>query len=60
MTETPETFPDPEMSITVPVAGVERPKKYTEMTQLENNNIYEAIHQKLRNKYVYENNMNNI
>ena len=60
MTETPETFPDPEMSRTVPVAGVERPKKYTEMTQLENNNIYEAIHQKLRKKYVYENNMHNI
>ena len=37
--------------------GVERPKTYTDMTYLKKKNIDKAIHQKLRNKDVYETDM---
>ena len=59
MTETAANFPDPDMP-TINELGTERPKTDGEMTYLEKKNIYEAIHQKLRKKDVYESDMHKI
>ena len=53
MTEIAANFPDPEMP-TITDLGTKRPKTDGEMTYLKKKNIDEAIHQKLRNKDVYE------
>ena len=59
MTETAATFPNPEMpNITDFVT--EPPKTDAEMTYLNKNNIYEAIHQNLRKKDVYKSEMHKI
>ena len=60
MTGTPATFPDPEMPKIIPDTGDKRPKMDVDVTYLENKSINEAIHQKLRKKYVYETYMWNI
>ena len=54
MTEKPSTLPEPEMSKIIPDTGVSLLKTDAQMTYLENNNIDESIHQKLRKKDVYE------
>ena len=54
MTETPATFPDPDISLFILYMGVEHPKTDANMIYLKNKNIDEAICQKLRKKYVYE------
>ena len=48
------------MPTIIPDTGVERPKTDEEMVYLENKNIEEAIHKKLRKKDVYETEMYNI
>ena len=60
MTQTPETFPYPEIPKIVPGTGIECLNTYTDITYLENNNIDKAICQKLRKKDVYETDMHNI
>ena len=60
MTNTPETFFDPDMPKIIPDTGVNRPNRDTDMTYLKNKNIYEAIYQKLRKEYLHETNMHNI
>ena len=60
ITNTLETFPDPDMPTIVPDMGVECLNNDVEITYLENKNIDEAIHQKLRKKYVYETDMHMI
>ena len=52
MAEAVVTFPKPDMT-TITDLGTERPKIYGEMTYLKNNNIDEAIRQKLRKKDFY-------
>ena len=59
MTETAATFPNIDMPIITDL-GTERPKTDAEMTCLDKNNINEAIRQKLRNKDVYESDIQNI
>ena len=58
--ETSATLLNPENPTIVPGTGIESPKTNLKMTNLKNNNIEEAIHQKLWNKDVYETNMHNI
>ena len=53
MTETPSTFPNPDMPTIIPDTGVECPKIDVKMAYLKTNSIDEAIHQKLMNKDVY-------
>ena len=53
MTETPATFPDPDMP-TIYDSGIGHQRIYAEMTYLEKKYTDEAIHQKLRKKDVYE------
>ena len=60
MTETTATFPDPDITKTIPDSGTERPKTDAYMTYLENKNINESIHQNLRKKYVYKSDMHKI
>ena len=60
ITETPYTFPNPEMPTIIPDTGVERPKADAEMIYLWNYNIGGDIHHKLRKKCVYENDMHKI
>ena len=60
MTETPYTFPNPEMPTIIPDMGVENTKTDVEMTYLKNKSIDEAILQKPRKKNVYETDMQNI
>ena len=60
MTETPATFPNPEISKIIPYTGSKIPKTDMDMTYLENNNIDEAVRYKLRKKYVYKTYMHNI
>ena len=60
MNETPETFPYPEIPTIIPETGVERPKMDTDTAYLKNNNIDEAVRQKLRKKDVYDTEMHNI
>ena len=45
---------------TITELGTDRPKTDGDMTYPEKKNIYEAIHQKLRNKDVYESDMHKI
>ena len=59
MTETADTFHDPEMP-TITDLGTKQPNIDGEMTYLKNNNINEAIRQKLRKKDVYESYMHKI
>ena len=59
MAETLDTFPDPDIP-TIPDLFTERPKRYSEMTYLEKNNIDEAIRQNMRKKDVYALSMHNI
>ena len=54
MTETPSTFPKPEMTTIIPDTVDGRPKTDGEITYLKKNNIDEAICQKLRKKDVYK------
>ena len=58
MNDTPENWPYPYIPTITPDTGIGCPKNDAEMTYLKNKNIREAIHQKLRKKYVYETNMN--
>ena len=53
MTETPSTFPDPEMPTIISDTGVDIPKTYTAMTYLKKKNIDKAIRKTMRKKYVY-------
>ena len=55
MTKTPETSPNQYIQTITPDTGDERPKIDWEMSYLKNNNIDKVVHQKLRNKDVYEN-----
>ena len=48
------------MPTIIPDTGAKRPKTDRKMTYLKNNNIDENIHQKLRKKDVYQNDMHNI
>ena len=59
MTETPATFHNPEMP-TIPYSVTKRPKTDVDMTDLNKNDIDEAIHQKLRNKDVWKSDMHTI
>ena len=60
MTKTLEKFTDPEMPTIIPEMGTESPKTDVETTYPKEKNIDEAIHQKLRNKDVYETDMHKI
>ena len=60
MTYTPETSPKPEIPTIIPETNIERHKTELGITYLKTKNIDKDIHQKLRNKYVYENKMHNI
>ena len=60
MTKTPETFPDLDITTIVMYTGDERTKTDTKMTYLKNNNIDDAIHQKLRKRDKYETDMYDI
>ena len=60
MTETPETFPNPDIPTIMTDTITEPPKIDVEMTYLENKNIDEAIRQKSSKKDVYETNMHKI
>ena len=60
MTNTPETFPEPEMPTIIPYTGVERPNTDADMNYLLKKNIDEDIRQKMRKTDVYETNMHNI
>ena len=59
-TKTRETLPIPEVQTTIPDTSVNRPTADADMTYLEKKNIDEVTRQKLRKKYVYENDMQNI
>ena len=59
MTEIAATLPNPDMP-TITDLGTECTKTDGEMTYLEINNIDEAIHQNMRNKDVYESDMQKI
>ena len=59
-TKTPETLPIPEVQTIIPDTRVKRPTTDADMTHLEKNNIDEVTCQKLRKKYVYENDMQKI
>ena len=58
--ETPDTFPEPDIPKIIPDTGVDHPKTDTEITYLKKKNIDEAIRQKMRNKDVYETDINTI
>ena len=60
MTKTLETFPDPQIPTIATYTGAECPNTDTYMTYLKKKNIDQAIRQKLRKKYVYDTDMNNI
>ena len=60
MTETPATFPEPEMPTIIPDMGIERLKIDMEMTYLKNNILDKAIRQTLRNKDFYESDIHKI
>ena len=60
MIKTLDTFPDPEMSTIAPNMVVQHPNTDVDITYLKNKSIDEYIHQKLRNKDVYETDMHNI
>ena len=60
MTNTLATFPDPYIPKIVPDTGAKRPKTDMEITYLKKKTIDRAIRQKLRNKDVYETDMQNI
>ena len=60
LNEIPATFSDPEMPTIIPDTGVEHPKTDVDVYFLKKKIIDEAIHQKLRKKYVYEIYMHNI
>ena len=48
------------MPTIIPDTGTKRTKTYIEITYLKNNNIDEAIHQKLMKKDLYKTDMHNI
>ena len=54
------TLPDTQIPTIIPHKVVERPKTEVDMTYLKKKNIDEAIHQKLRKKDVYENDMHKV
>ena len=54
MTNASATLPNPDMPTIIPDMGAEHPKRDVEIAHLKKNNIYKAIHQKLRNRDVYE------
>ena len=58
--ETPDTFPEPDIPKIIPDTGVDHPKTDAEITYLKKKNIDEAIRQKMRNKDVYETDINTI
>ena len=60
MNKTLSTLTSPDMPIIIPEMIIEIPKMDVDMTYLKNNNIDKAIHQKLRNKDVYETDMQKI
>ena len=60
MTKTPETFPSPEVQTIIPDTSVKRPTTDADTTYLGKKNIDEVTRQKLRKKYVYENDMQKI
>ena len=60
MTETPATFPNPEITTIIPDMGVECPKTDTDTNNLKKKSINKDIRQKLRNKVVYETDMHKI
>ena len=60
MTETPATFPGPEIPTILADMGTELPKTEAKMTHLEKKNTNKAILQKMRKKYVYKTDMHNI
>ena len=54
MTKTPATFPNSEIPEIIYETGTKCPKTEAEITYLNNNNIDEAIFQKLKKKAMYE------
>ena len=60
MTETLANFPNPDMPTIIPDTCVKRPKTDADMTYLNNNNIDEAICQKISKKDLYETDMHKI
>ena len=52
-TDTPATLPDPDMPTAMIDTGYEHPKTDIETNYLKKKNIDEAIHQKMRKKYIY-------
>ena len=60
MTNTPTTFPNPEIPTIITDTGVDRPNTDAEMAYLNKKNNYKSICQKLRKTYVYETDMRNI
>ena len=59
MTETPNTFPNPDMP-TITGSGIHIPKTDVDMTYLEKKNTNESIFQNLRKKGVYKSDMHKI
>ena len=57
ITETPETFPDPDMQTIIPDMVIKHPETDGEKTYYKNYDINESICHKLRKKDVYETNM---
>ena len=60
MNKTLATLTDPEMPTITPDTIIEIPKMDVEITYLKNNNIDEAIHQKLSKKDLYKTDMHKI
>ena len=60
MTETPETFPDPEIPTIISATVVKRPKMEAYITHLKKKKNYTTIHKKLRKKGVYETDIHKI
>ena len=54
------TFPNPDMPTIIPETCAKIPNMDADMTYLENNNIDEGIHQKLRNNDTYKTDMHKI
>ena len=57
MIKTPETSPNPDMPTIIPDTVANHTKTDVDMTYLKNNNIDDAIHQKLRKRDKYDTNM---